>query len=58
MITIALLSTEEQSNILHIINPGPKGQKKKKKTVLFYSSGCIKAELDIQRTATANKKRI
>lgn len=37
MITIALLSTEVQSNILHIINPGPKeiekkssGKKKKK----------------------------
>lgn len=38
MITIALLSTEVRSNILHIINPGPKeiekkssGKKKKKK---------------------------
>lgn len=47
MITIALLSTEVQSNILHIINPGPKeiekkssGKKKKKEQKIrgFYQT--------------------
>lgn len=74
MITIALLSTEVQSNILHIINPGPKeiekkssGKKKKKRTknkrILSNHQSSFFTHQGVHKswtgnTATVNKKCI